>query len=57
MAKALREIMVACASGQVCDDVAWFDDLETLFDFCARSLGNRMSTEEYQAILNGEVQS
>lgn len=55
LAKALREIMAACANGQVCDDVAWFGPAETLFDFCARTLGDRLSQEEYQFMLNDGV--
>jgi hypothetical protein len=27
-------IQRATVEGRVCDDVAWFDDIETLFDFC-----------------------
>lgn len=32
--QALIDIMTACKEGRVCDDVAWFDDITTLHDFC-----------------------
>jgi len=35
---ALREIKRAVVEGRVCDDVAWFDQIETLYDFCDRIL-------------------
>jgi len=35
---ALREIKRATVEGRVCDDVAWFDEIETLYDFCDRIL-------------------
>jgi len=35
---ALREIKRATVEGRVCDDVAWFDEIETLHDFCDRIL-------------------
>ena len=31
---ALWAIMTACVEGRVCDDVAWFDEVTTLHDFC-----------------------
>ena len=31
---ALRAIMKATVEGRVCDDVAWFDGITTLHDFC-----------------------
>jgi hypothetical protein len=31
---ALREIKRATIEGRVCDDVAWFDEITTLHDFC-----------------------
>jgi len=31
---ALRAIMTATVEGRVCDDVAWFDGITTLHDFC-----------------------
>lgn len=34
MEGALRAIMKATVEGRVCDDVAWFDDITTLHDFC-----------------------
>jgi poly-beta-hydroxyalkanoate depolymerase len=35
---AIREIKRATVEGRVCDDVAWFDQIETLHDFCDRIL-------------------
>ena len=32
--KALEEIKQATIEGQVCDDVAWFDGITTLHDYC-----------------------
>jgi hypothetical protein len=32
--KALEEIRRATIEGRVCDDVAWFDPITTLHDFC-----------------------
>jgi hypothetical protein len=29
-----RDIMAATVAGRVCDDVAWFDGITTLYDFC-----------------------
>lgn len=37
---ALREIKRATLEGRVCDDVAWFDQMETLHDFCDRILAS-----------------
>lgn len=34
----LHAIMKATVEGRVCDDVAWFDDITTLFDFCDMAL-------------------
>lgn len=34
----LDAIMKAAVEGRVCDDVAWFDGITTLFDFCDLSL-------------------
>lgn len=31
---ALRAIMTATVEGRVCNDVAWFDGITTLHDFC-----------------------
>ena len=31
---ALRAIMKATVEGRVCDDVAWYDGITTLHDFC-----------------------
>lgn len=39
-----RAIMAATTAGRVCDDVAWFDGITTLYDFCdAMLLGLRPS--------------
>lgn len=35
---ALKAIKRATINGDVCDDVAWFDQIETLHDFCERIL-------------------
>ncbi len=35
---AIRAIQQATLDGKVCDDVAWFSDIETLHDFCAATL-------------------
>jgi hypothetical protein len=32
--KALEDIRQATLDGRVCDDVAWFDEITTLHDFC-----------------------
>ena len=32
--KGLTAVAVAAAEGRVCDDVVWFDDIQTLHDFC-----------------------
>lgn len=37
---ALKAIKRATLNGDVCDDVAWFDQIETLHDFCGRILGD-----------------
>lgn len=42
---ALREIKRATIEGRVCDDVAWFDQIETLHDFCERILDRVASPE------------
>lgn len=34
----LHAIMKATTEGRVCDDVAWFDGITTLFDFCDMAL-------------------
>lgn len=34
----LDAIMAATVEGRVCDDIAWFDTITTLFDFCDQSL-------------------
>jgi hypothetical protein len=38
LVKAIRDIKQATIEGRVCDDVAWFDQIETLHDFCDRIL-------------------
>ena len=35
---AIRAIKRATLNGDVCDDVAWFNQIETLHDFCERTL-------------------
>lgn len=35
---ALTAIKQATIDGRVCDDVAWFTEIETLHDFCERVL-------------------
>lgn len=35
---ALEEIKRATIEGRVCDDVAWFDDITTLHDYCDQVL-------------------
>jgi len=37
---ALKAIKRATLNGDVCDDVAWFDQIETLHDFCDRILAS-----------------
>lgn len=36
--KAIEAIKLAAVMGKVCDDVAWFSDIETLHDFCDATL-------------------
>lgn len=38
LTSALKAIKRATINGDVCDDVAWFDQIETLHDFCERIL-------------------
>lgn len=38
--KDIAAIQAATVAGRVCDDVAWFDTITTLHDFCAQSLDN-----------------
>lgn len=40
---ALLAIKLATLNGDVCDDVAWFDQIETLHDFCERILDGDVS--------------
>ncbi len=35
---ALVAIQKATVEGRVCDDVAWFDTITTLYDFCADAI-------------------
>jgi hypothetical protein len=39
LVKALEAIKQATIDGRVCDDVAWFDNITTLHDFCDEVLG------------------
>lgn len=41
--KAISDIQRAAVEGRVCDDVAWFDGITTLYDFCDLTL-NRLGT-------------
>lgn len=34
LVKAIQDIKAATLNGRVCDDVAWFDEITTLHDFC-----------------------
>lgn len=36
----LDAIRAATVEGRICDDVAWFDTITTLFDFCDQSLNS-----------------
>jgi hypothetical protein len=36
--KAIDDIREATINGRVCDDVAWFSQIETLHDFCESTL-------------------
>lgn len=38
LVQAIREIKQATIDGRVCDDVAWFDAITTLHDFCDQTL-------------------
>lgn len=38
---AIEAIRQATLEGKVCDDVAWFSDIETLHDFCASTLARQ----------------
>ena len=40
---AVEAIKQATIEGRVCDDVAWFDTIPTLHDFCEQTLLPRMS--------------
>ena len=43
---ALRSIMKATVEGRICDDVAWFDSITTLYDFCDLALSHAGSDGE-----------
>lgn len=43
--KGITDIRDATENGKVCDDVAWFSDIETLFDHC----GYLLEPETYYA--------
>lgn len=36
----LEKIKKATIEGRVCDDVAWFDDITTLHDYCDQALNS-----------------
>jgi len=36
--KGYRDIQFAAEDGRICDDVAWFDTITTLYDFCETML-------------------
>lgn len=38
--KGYEDIKAAAVAGRVCDDVAWFDTITTLYDFCDLRLNN-----------------
>lgn len=38
--KGYEDIKAATVAGRVCDDVAWFDTITTLYDFCDLMLNN-----------------
>jgi dihydroneopterin aldolase len=50
LARALMEIKHATLDGRVCDDVAWFDRITTLHDFCDMAL-DRLTEQERKAAL------
>lgn len=35
---ALFKIMAACRDGKICDDVVWYNESTTLWEFCAETL-------------------
>ena len=43
---AVKAIKRATINGDVCDDVAWFDQIETLHDFCERIIDAVSSQKE-----------
>lgn len=48
--QSLRSIADACVAGKVCDDIAWMDDITTLFDYCEQALDHDLGFEaELQA--------
>ena len=40
LVKAIQDIKQATINGRVCDDVAWFDTITTLHDFCDQVLAS-----------------
>lgn len=50
MAAALREIKRATIEGRVCDDVAWFDTITTLHDYCDDVLARISRMDEASAL-------
>lgn len=53
MEKGLRSIMRSLGDEKIQDDVVWYDDFITMFDYCAGVLGDRLSQDDYNALLNG----
>jgi hypothetical protein len=43
LVKALEDIKRATIEGRVCDDVAWFDQITTLHDFCEIAIDQAIS--------------
>jgi hypothetical protein len=43
---AIERIKQATIEGRVCDDVAWFDKITTLHDFCEQVLNRDLETLE-----------
>jgi len=41
----LQAIMKATTEGRVCDDVAWFDGITTLHDYCDIALNQQLGGE------------
>ncbi len=47
MLNALKAIKRAAINGDICDDVAWFDQIETLHDFCDRIIDAVVSPADH----------